>query len=89
MLNHALQTTPATNVPAWFSSVFWKWVARATRCDPPAPVGDAPTGTAGEPGWGKAVPRGSKRCPHFVRRVAGRHRRAAWCYPKTIFQTRA
>jgi len=40
----------------------------------------------GKQPWGKAVPIGSNRCSHFVRRVAGRHRRVA-CATKTIFQT--
>src|SRR5205814_10492516 len=39
---------PSSNSPSEMAakSLFQKWVARATRCDPPAPVGDPPTGTA-------------------------------------------
>ena len=71
-------TAQVTYAPARFLSVFCKWVARATR-----PLQSATRRAELRGGrLGKGRPHGLAALSHFVRRVAGRHRRVAYATPK-------
>src|SRR6266516_3722186 len=54
--------------------------------DPPAPVGDPPTGTAASNFAKRWPPTGSSRHSLSVRRVAGRNRRVACATSKPFFK---